>query len=121
MVKNLRKNHVGFCKSYHVIHISAISSLQETCCVPLQKRKLSAKKNKLSESSKKQKKSPGAEPGGFCFVREPVLAADAKERLLQRYENKVWVTFASLYFSDSVICYVVLFLNFLVLSIGWEE
>ncbi|RWR87147.1 DNA cytosine-5-methyltransferase 1-like protein [Cinnamomum micranthum f. kanehirae] len=51
------------------------------------KRKLSAQKNNPSDDSKKQKKSPEADPSGCWFVGEPVPAAEARKRWPERYKN----------------------------------
>ncbi|KAJ8644273.1 hypothetical protein MRB53_006021 [Persea americana] len=41
-----------------------------------------------NRKGKEKKKLLGAEPSGFCFVRERVPTADARKRLLERCENK---------------------------------
>lgn len=49
----------------------------------------SAEKSKLPESSSKKAKKALAD--GFGFVGEPVPVAEARERWPERYENKVWI------------------------------
>lgn len=76
-----------------------------------QKRKLSAQKNNPSDDSKKQKKSPEAEPSGCWFVGEPVPAAEARKRWPERYKNnKVWVRSASFHFSFAALLVTVFFI-----------